>query len=81
MNDNTITTINISEYIDPTVKKYIRQEPYVNDEGIFVPIHSYVEEGLSSAYKCVMTKEMFIEAHNKYIKGRRMYKGGWKRRC
>lgn len=62
-------------------KTYVKQEPYINNEGIWIPVHEYVEEGLESVYRCVMTKEMFVEAHNKYIKGRRMYKGGWKRRC
>ena len=47
---------------------YIRQYPYVDDYGIYVPEREYVPEGTESAYKCVMTKEMFIEAYNKWIK-------------
>ena len=48
--------------------KYIKQEPYVNDTGIYMPINEYTQEGSCSAYRCVMTKEMFVEAYNKWIK-------------
>jgi hypothetical protein len=48
--------------------RYIRQEPYVNDYGIYVPLHEYVPEGTASIYQCVMTKEMFVEAYEKWIK-------------
>lgn len=48
---------------------YIKQKPYVDDYGIYVPVEEYVPEGSPAIYKCVMTKEMFIEAYNKWIKG------------
>lgn len=51
-----------------TSKTYIRQYPYVDDDGIYVPIEEYVAEGCASNYKCLMTKEMFVEAYNKWIK-------------
>lgn len=47
---------------------YIKQEPYVGEDGIYVPCEEYVEEGCASDYKCVLTKDMFIEAYNKWIK-------------
>lgn len=47
---------------------YIKQEPYVGEDGIYIPLQAYVPEGCSCVYKCVMTKEMFIEAYNKWIK-------------
>lgn len=47
---------------------YIKQEPYVDDYGIYVPDREYVPQGTVSAYKCIMTKEMFIEAYKKWIK-------------
>ena len=47
---------------------YIEQKPYVDDTGIYVPLEPYVKEGDASYYKCVMTKEMFVEAYNKWIK-------------
>lgn len=48
--------------------RYIRQEPYVNNYGVYIPVAEYVPEGTVSTYQCVMTKEMFIEAYNKWIK-------------
>lgn len=49
--------------------RYVRQEPYVNDYGIFVPEKSCVPEGCTSVFNCLITKEMFVEAYNKWIKG------------
>ena len=49
--------------------RYIRQKPYVDEDGIYVPVNEYVPEGCDGVYKCVMTKEMFVEAYNKWIKG------------
>ena len=46
---------------------YVKQYPYVGEDGIYVPCEEYVEEGSASAYKCILTKEMFIEAYNKWI--------------
>lgn len=48
--------------------KYIKQLPFVDDDGIYVPLNAYVPEGCVSDYKCIMTKEMFVEAYNKWIK-------------
>lgn len=48
--------------------RYIRQEPYVDDHGIYVPDKEYVPEGCASTYRCIVTKEMFVEAYNKWIK-------------
>lgn len=49
-------------------QRYIRQEPYINDYGIFVPEKSCVPEGCASVYNCLITKEIFVEAYNKWIK-------------
>lgn len=49
-------------------KIYVKQEPYVNEHGIWFPVHEYVEDGTESAYRCVMTRGMFVEAYNKWIK-------------
>jgi len=49
--------------------RYIRQEPYVDDHGIYVPEKEYVPEDCVSTYRCIMTKEMFVEAYNKWING------------
>ena len=48
--------------------RYIRQKPYVDEYGIYVPEKEYVPEGTESFYRCIMTKEMFIEAYDKWIK-------------
>ena len=47
----------------------VKQEPYVGEDGIYVPISDYVPEGCASYYKLLISKELFIEAYNKYIKG------------
>lgn len=47
---------------------YIKQEPYVGEDGIYILLKSYVPKGCFGVYKCVMTKEMFVEAYNKWIK-------------
>lgn len=49
--------------------RYIRQHPYVDDEGIYIPEKDYIPEDTTGFYKCIMTKEMFVEAYNKWIKG------------
>ena len=50
-------------------RAYVKQEPYVGEDGIYMPINSYVPEGTESTYKLIITKKMFIEAYNKWIKG------------
>lgn len=48
--------------------RYIKQEPYVGDYGIYEPIDTYVPEGCGSVYRCIITKKMFVEAYNKWIR-------------
>jgi hypothetical protein len=47
----------------------IKQEPYVDNEGIYVPTEPYVYEGTSCYYRMLISKEMFVEAYSKWIKG------------
>lgn len=54
--------------------RYIRQNPYVDDFGIYVPDSEYVPEGCESIYRCIITKEMFVEAYNKWINNGGMYR-------
>ena len=56
----------IGKILEP---KYVKQHPRVDDDGIYMPINEYVLEGTGSYYKLVMTKEMFVEAYNKWMKG------------
>lgn len=48
---------------------YIKRHPYVGDDGIYVPLQEYVLDGTASYYRMVMSKEMFVDAYNKWIKG------------
>lgn len=64
MSDNKTFRISM-----PNERKWVKQEPYVNDKGIWAPYNEYVPEGCESNYKLVMTKEMFVMAYNKWIKG------------
>jgi hypothetical protein len=48
--------------------EFVKQEPYVGENGIMVPVNPYVTKGTASIYRCLIPKEIFIEAFNKYIK-------------
>lgn len=48
---------------------YVKQEPFVGEDGIYMPINEHVPEGCTSSYKMILSKEMFIEAYNKWILG------------
>lgn len=58
----------MNQYISLEPKRYIKQEPFVDDRGIHVPVNEYVHEGCQSQYRCILTKEMFVQAYNKWIK-------------
>jgi hypothetical protein len=47
---------------------YVKLEPYVNESGIWFPCEGYGVEGAPHAYKCLITKELFVEAYEKWIK-------------
>ena len=68
-----INDINVecTEYPSLPLKQevYMKQYPYVDDTGIYVPCKEYTQEGTVSNYKLVISKEMFIEAYIKWIKG------------
>lgn len=63
--DNTIPI----QYRTQTSPKYVKQEWYVGDEGLFEPCEAYVPEGLASDYEKIISKEQFVEMYNKWIKG------------
>lgn len=59
-----------TEFIDAVLnEKLVKHEPYVDDEGIWYPCHEYTPEWMDTNYKLIVSKEMFIEAYNKWIKG------------
>ena len=47
---------------------YVPQHPYVGDDGIYIPCNECVPVGCTTTYECILTKEMFVEAYNKWIK-------------
>lgn len=48
--------------------KWVKQHPYVDDDGIFVPVYEYAPEGTESLHRMIISKELFVEAYNKWIK-------------
>jgi hypothetical protein len=48
---------------------YVKMEPFVGEDGIYMPINEYVPEGCKTNYKMILSKEMFIDAYNKWILG------------
>ena len=44
-----------------------RAEPYVGEDGIYMPVHDYVYDGVATEYKLILTKELFQEAFYEYI--------------
>lgn len=47
---------------------YVKNSAYVDDTGIWVPYHEYSLKGTESDYRLLMSKDLFIEAYNKWIK-------------
>ena len=62
------TLASIYEARIDSAKKYVEQFPFVDDDGIYVPLEQYAPEGCVSNYRCLITKELFVEAYNKWIK-------------
>ena len=52
-----------------TSREYVLNSSYINDDGIWVPCEAYSLKGTASAYKMLISKELFIDAYNKWIKG------------
>lgn len=47
---------------------WVKQYPYITEDGIYMPTQEYAPEGIG-IHKLVLTKELFVEAYNKWIKG------------
>lgn len=45
-----------------------KTEPRIDDEGIWMPQNEFVPEGLETNYRLIITKEVFVEAYNKWIR-------------
>lgn len=60
----------LHEEIEKAIKAtWVKHESYVDDEGIWYPCEEYTPEWMETNYKLVISKEIFIEAYNKWIKG------------
>lgn len=44
-----------------------RTEPFVAEDGIYVPKHEWIYEGADTEYELFMSKEIFQEAFKEYI--------------
>lgn len=52
-----------------TSREYVKNFPYIDDDGIWTPCHSYSLKGTASAYNLLISKDLFIKAYNMWIKG------------
>lgn len=50
------------------METYWKQNPYVGDDGIYVPVNEQVKIGTTSVYRKLIPREVFVEAYNKFIK-------------
>ena len=51
-----------------TFDSELRQaEPYVAEDGIYIPRHQWIYEGVAAEYELFMTKEIFQEAFKEYV--------------
>ena len=44
-----------------------KTEPFIGEDGIYIPMQEYEYEGTPTAYELFMTKELFQEAFKEYI--------------
>ena len=49
------------------ITKYVKNNSYVDDKGIFIPVKAYTPEGCASDYQMIMSKKDFIRAYVKFI--------------
>lgn len=59
----TVSTINSKEVV------YVKTKPFVGENGIYMPINDYAPEGCLPSCRMILSKEMFVEAYNKWILG------------
>lgn len=68
INDPSKVQVDLTKLKARKEVEYVKQYPFVGKDGIYVPCKDYVPKGCGSAYQCVLTKELFVEAYNKWIK-------------
>ena len=47
--------------------EWIKQEPYVTDDGYYTPVNAYALSGGASMYRLTISREHFIECYKKWI--------------
>ena len=50
-------------------REYVLNTLYIDDKGIWAPCHAYTLKGTASSYNMIISKDLFIEAYNRWIKG------------
>ncbi|MBQ6536825.1 MAG: hypothetical protein IJI40_08640 [Firmicutes bacterium] len=55
-------------YNDVRGDEWLKAEPLIDDEGIFIPEKVYYRASSGCQYRLIMTREMFREAWRRYIK-------------
>ena len=59
-----VDTVNSIRYIAGRIAPLEPVKAFVDDEGIYIPCASNPKY-----HTCLITKELFVEAYNKWIKG------------
>ena len=49
-------------------KELVKCKPYIADDGIYVPVYDYQYKGDRQLSKLLISKELFVEAYNRWIK-------------
>ena len=52
------------------MSEWIKNEPYVGEDGIYTPLTAYTPKGTCSNYQKLIPKEIFVEAFEKFCKNR-----------
>jgi hypothetical protein len=63
MSNDTVTVADVANRV-----MYESAKPFVNDDGIYVPCNFN-----SNYYKLLISKELFVEAYNKWIADEKKY--------
>lgn len=53
---------------DDKFEAWVKQEPYIGEDDIYEPVYAYAPEGIRVSYEMIISKEMFVEAYNRWIK-------------
>ena len=48
--------------------EWVKQEPYVTDDGYYTPVNAYALSGGASMYRLTISREHFIECYNRWVK-------------